>query len=155
LESSVEQPITTPHTTSEGDAHTLFRILSLYTNRPGSTFTSDNQRLLLHAALECNYDSVIAVLPTGSGKSIAIFGPLLVENKGISIVITCYTALRRQLAEQARSFGIKHLVWSDRNLPESPDRASVQLVIMITDDIFTDDARLWVHFIRCLRPMLT
>lgn len=119
----------------------LLKVLSLYTKRPGSTFTSENQRLLLLAALNCKYESVIAVLPTGSGKSIAIFGPSLAEKAGITVVITCYTALRRQLAEQASSFGIKHLVWSNRNQPGSPDPTSVRLVIMITDDVFTDDAQ--------------
>ena len=137
--SDLEQP-TTFSTTSDED--TLLQILSLYTRRPESTFTSDNQRLLLRASLVGDHNSVIAVLPTGSGKSIAIFGPLLVESSGISLVITCYTALRRQLAEQARSFGIKYLVWSERNLPGSPDRTSVQLVIMITDDVSTEDGRL-------------
>jgi superfamily II DNA helicase RecQ len=120
---------------------TLHRVLSLYTGRPKSTFTSDNQRLLLQAALTGKPDNVVAVLPTGSGKSIAIFGPLLIEKEGVSIVITCYTALRCQLAEQARSFGIKYLVWGDRNLPNSPDRTSVQLVIMITDDVSTDEGK--------------
>jgi len=119
----------------------LLQTLSLYTKRPGSTFTCKNQKLLLRATLTGEHDSVIAVLPTGSGKSVAIFAPPLAESTGISIIITPYTALRRQLAEQARSFGIKHLVWADRNLPESPDRASVRLVIMITDDIFGDEAQ--------------
>lgn len=139
LGSNLEQPIAVPLATSE-DA-TLHRILSLYTKHPHPTFTSDNQQNLLRASLLGNYESVIAVLPTGSGKSIAIFGPLLVESAGISLVITCYTALRRQLAEQARSFGIKYLVWSDRKLPESPDPTSARLVIMITDDVSTQDAR--------------
>jgi superfamily II DNA helicase RecQ len=119
----------------------LLQVLSLYTKRSGSVFTSDNQRRLLLEVLTGEHESIIAVLPTGAGKSIAIFGPVLAENDGITIVITCYTALRRQLAEQARSFGIKHLVWSDRNLPNSPNRTSVNLVIMITDDIFSDDAK--------------
>lgn len=87
------------------------------------------------------HESVIAVLPTGAGKSVAIFAPLLVESTGISVVITCYTALRRQLAEQARSFGIRHLVWSDRELPGSPNRTSVRLVIMITDDVVNSEAQ--------------
>ena len=119
----------------------LLQVLSLYTKRPDSVFTSDNQRRLLLEVLTGEHESIIAVLPTGSGKSIAIFGPVLAESAGITVAITCYTALRRQLTEQARSFGIKHLVWSDRNLPDSPDRASVKLVIMITDDIFTVDAQ--------------
>lgn len=123
------------------DEATLLRALSLYTGCPEPTFTSHNQRLLLDAVLKGEPDSVIAVLPTGSGKSIAIFGPLLVERGGISIAITPYTALRRQLAEQARSFGIKHLVWGDRNDKGSPCPTSVQLVIMITDDVFGSDAQ--------------
>jgi hypothetical protein len=136
---------TTPSATV--DDQTLLHALSLYTKRAGSTFTSDNQRLLLEAALTGEHDSVLAVLPTGSGKSIAIFGPPLVETTGISVVITCYAALRFQLAEQARSFGIKHLVWSNRGLPGSPDCLSVRLVIMMAEDLPEEDARVWVHFI--------
>src|SRR5882757_8966752 len=103
-----------PTSTAASDEDRLLQILQLYTRRPGSTFTSNNQRLLLHSILTGKRQSIIAVLPTGSGKSIAIFGPILAETEGVSVVITCYAALRRQLAEQARSFGIKHLVWSDR-----------------------------------------
>lgn len=131
---------TPPSSAAWGDDR-LCQVLSLYTKRPGSVFTSDNQRRLLLEVLMGKHESIIAVLPTGAGKSIAIFGPVLAESEGVTIVITCYTALRRQLAEQARSFGIAHLVWSERNLPDSPDRTSVSLVIMITDDIFTEDAQ--------------
>lgn len=83
---------------------------------------------------------MIAILPTGSGKSAAIFGPPLAESKGVTVVVTSYTALRRQLAQQATSFGIRHLVWSERNTSDSLDLASVRLVIMIIDDLSTSDA---------------
>ena len=119
----------------------LLHVLSLYTKRPGCTFTSEKQRLLLREVLQPEHDNAIAILPTGSGKSVAIFGPPLIEKSGISVVITPYTALRLQLAEQARSFGIKHLVWSDRNSPGSPNPTSVRLIIMIIDDVFKADAR--------------
>ena len=125
------------------DDHELLQILSLYTGRPGSTFTSENQKLLLSAILENKWESVLAVLPTGSGKSIAIFGPLLLRNTGesVSVVITCYTALRSQLAEQARAFGIKFLLWNERGLDGRPGCTSVQLVIMIADDVFQEETR--------------
>lgn len=119
----------------------LLRVLSLYTRRPGSTFTSENQKHLLSAILQNKYESVLAVMPTGSGKSIAIFGPILAGTRGVSIVITCYTALRRQLAEQAHAFGIKYLLWNKRNVDDSKDCTSVQLVIMITDDLFHEQTR--------------
>lgn len=138
LEHDPRRPTSAP---SELGDDVLLHILSLYTKRPGSTFTCENQRLLLDAALTCKHESTIAVLPTGSGKSIAIFGPIFAEREGISVVITCYTALRRQLAEQARSFGIKHLVWKDRHSSGSPNPTSVRLVIMITDDVVGRDAR--------------
>ena len=128
-----------PQAVSDDD---LLQVLSLYTKQSGSTFTSPNQQRLLRAALEGLHDGVIAILPTGSGKSVAIFGPVLAESSGISVVITCYTALRCQLAEQARSFGIKHLVWSDRNRDGAPDRTTVRLVIMITDDMDTQEAQM-------------
>lgn len=133
----------------------MLHTLSLYTKQSGSTFTSDNQRVLLQAALNGNHDNVIAVLPTGAGKSVAIFGPVLAESYGISIVITCYAALRRQLAQQAKSFGIKHLVWSDRHLVDSPDPSSVRLVIMITDDIFKEEAKAYARSVYLVNQALT
>lgn len=132
----------------------LLQTLSLYTRQAGSTFTSQNQRLLLQAVLEGGYDAVIGILPTGSGKSIAIFGPVLAESSGTSVVITCYAALRRQLAEQARFLGISHLVWSDRNLDGSPNRAFVRLVIMIADDMVSDEAKRQAGFIQHTSAML-
>ena len=132
---------TTPVSSATPDDKNLLRILSLYTKKPGSTFTSEKQRDLLQAILKNEVESILAVLPTGSGKSLAIFGPLLAGSPGVSVVITCYTALRCQLADQARDFGIKYLLWNERKLEGSPDCTSVQLVIMITDDVFHADAR--------------
>lgn len=91
---------------------------------------------------------MLAVLPTGSGKSIAIFGPILAGSDArdsVSVVITCYTALRLQLAEQARAFGIKFLLWNQRGVDGSPSCASVQLVIMITDDFRGGEAQTLVY----------
>ena len=141
---SLLQPMTTSTAALVPGDLELLRILSLYTGRPGSTFTSENQKLLLSALLKNEYESVLAVLPTGSGKSIAIFGPILARNTGqdsVSVVITCYTALRRQLAEQARAFGIKFLLWNERSVDGSPSCTSVQLVIMITDDVYQEEAK--------------
>jgi superfamily II DNA helicase RecQ len=97
--------------------------------------------VLLQEILRNKVGNIIAVLPTGSGKSLAIFGPLLAGTTGVSVVITCYAALRRQLAEQARGFGIKYLLWNERNLDGRPSCTDVQLVIMITDDMYRPDAR--------------
>ena len=120
----------------------LLSILSLYTGRHGSSFTSDNQKRLLCAALDLKQAIVLAILPTGSGKSIAIFGPVLAETDGVSVVITPYCALRRQLADQATALGIHHLLWNRRNDPESPDRQSVRLVIMVSDEFASEESQL-------------
>ncbi|KAF9777220.1 hypothetical protein BJ322DRAFT_1025880, partial [Thelephora terrestris] len=134
--------ITSTPSSSVGDKEgELLRVLSLYTGRPGSTFTSDKQRLLLQGILENRAENILAVLPTGSGKSLAIFGPLLAGENGISVVVTCYTALRRQLAEQAHAFGIKFLLWNERTLDGRPSCTTVQLVIMITDDVYQPEAK--------------
>lgn len=116
--------------------------MSLYTRQKNPTFTCENQRRLLQEVLQAERESVLAILPTGSGKSLAIFGPTLNETAGVSVVITPFTALRRQLAEQARAFGIKLLVWSDRKSEGSLSPLSARLVIMITDDVYTDDAKM-------------
>jgi len=124
----------------------LFQTLSLYTRHPHAVFNSENQRLLLEEVLKARHENILAILPTGAGKSIAIFGPLLARSSGLSVVVTPYSALRRQLAEQAKAFGISHLVWNQRNTNGSPDPLAVRLVIMITDDLFTEEAKRWVCF---------
>ena len=126
-------------TPSEDDE--LLSALSLYTRHPNPSFTSDNQKRLLAAVLKPKHDNVIAVLPTGSGKSIAIFAPPLVEKEGISVVITPHSALRRQLAAQATQLGIPHLVWNVRNQPDSPDPQRVRLVIMLSDEFATSESK--------------
>lgn len=119
----------------------LHSILSRYTGRDDSSFTCDNQKNLLRAVLNPEHDYIIAVLPTGSGKSIAIFAPPLAENRGISVVITSHCALRSQLARQAKDLSIPHLVWNARNQPDSPRPSEVRLVIMITDEFVSDEAK--------------
>ena len=133
-----DQPEPT-HPVSSKDQR-LLQILSRYTGRPNPSFTSQNQRDLLCGVLEAEYDSIIAVLPTGSGKSIAIFGPILGESSGVSIVITPFVALRRQLADQAAALGITHLVWSNET-SRNVDPLSVRLVIMITDNVSCTEAQ--------------
>lgn len=81
------------------------------------------------------------MLPTGSGKSIAIFAPVLAETTGISVVITPHCALRQQLADQATTFGIRHLVWNRRSQSDSPDPNRVRLIIMISDEFATAEAQ--------------
>lgn len=148
----LEQPV--PRSTPGPEDETLLCILSAYTRQPHPTFTCENQQRLLRHILRGKHSNILAVLPTGAGKSIAIFGPPLVESTGVSIVITPYTALRRQLAQQAKSFGIRFLVWNERNAIGSPSPVSVQLVIMITDDLFGEEAQRSVHFSRSLQPSL-
>jgi superfamily II DNA helicase RecQ len=119
----------------------LLSVLSRYTGRSDSTFTSNSQKDLLRAVLHPQHDHIIAVLPTGSGKSIAIFAPPLAETRGVSVVITSHCALRRQLASQAKVLGISHLVWNARNQPDSPRPCDVRLVIMISDEFASDEAK--------------
>lgn len=122
----------------------LLSVLSRYTGKPDPSFTSENQKNLLRAVLKPKYANVIAILPTGSGKSIAIFAPILAEETGVSVVITPHCALRQQLADQAKAFGICHLVWNQRNESNAPDQHRVRLVIMISDDFATEEAQTWV-----------
>ena len=119
----------------------LFSVLSRYTRRNDCSFTCDNQKKLLRAVLDPQHDYIIAVLPTGSGKSIAIFAPPLAETRGVSVVITSHCALRSQLAHQAKDLGIPHLVWNTRNQQGSPRPCDVRLVIMISDEFVSDEAK--------------
>ena len=73
-----------------------------------------------------NGDSpIVAVMPTGSGKSVLFMLPAWVEPGGVSIVVVPLKALREDMIHRCEQIGIRCAVWDGTN---QPDGASVVLV---------------------------
>ncbi|KAG8720431.1 hypothetical protein FRC09_009579 [Ceratobasidium sp. 395] len=88
------------------------RLLAVFTRNLDATWTCPAQGEALAHILHGS-TSVLAVLPTGAGKSLLFFGPAIVQN-GISVVITPFTALIDNHLRTAEAKGIGALHWEDR-----------------------------------------
>lgn len=94
-------------------------------------FKSDEQLELIQAALNRRED-VIAILPTGGGKSAAFEVPAKMEEGLQTIVIVPFKALLKDIMQRVKKLGINVLWWnSGMNWP-SPSKASLVLVIYET-----------------------
>ncbi|KAG8784530.1 hypothetical protein FRC12_018574 [Ceratobasidium sp. 428] len=88
------------------------RLLAVFTGNLDATWTCPAQGEALAHILHGG-TSVLAVLPTGAGKSLLFFGPAIVQH-GISVVITPFKALIDNHLRTAEAKGIKALHWEDR-----------------------------------------
>ncbi|KAG8721251.1 hypothetical protein FRC12_010533 [Ceratobasidium sp. 428] len=87
------------------------RLLALFTRNLDATWTCPAQGEALAHVLQGD-THVLAVLPTGAGKSLLFFGPAIVQS-GVSVVITPFTALIANHLRSAEEQGIKALHWDD------------------------------------------
>jgi superfamily II DNA helicase RecQ len=68
---------------------------------------------------------VVAVMPTGAGKSVLFMLPAWVEPGGVTIVVVPLKALKKDMIHRCEEIGIRCAVWDGRN---QPDGASIVLV---------------------------
>ena len=68
---------------------------------------------------------IVAVMPTGAGKSILFMLPAWAEPGGVTIVVVPLKALRKDMVYRCEKLGIRCVVWTGRN---QPDSASIVLV---------------------------
>jgi superfamily II DNA helicase RecQ len=76
-------------------------------------------------AIQRGDSPIIAVMPTGSGKSVLFMLPAWVEPGGVSIVVVPLKALRKDMVHRCEQIGIQCAVWDGKN---QPDSASIILV---------------------------
>lgn len=76
-------------------------------------------------AIQKGQSPVVAVMPTGSGKSVLFMLPAWVEPGGVTIVVVPLRGLRKDMLYRCSRIGIRCAVWDGRI---QPDGASIVLV---------------------------
>jgi superfamily II DNA helicase RecQ len=76
-------------------------------------------------AVQRGESPIVAVMPTGAGKSMLFMLPAWVEPGGVTIVVVPLKALRKDMVYRCEKLGIRCAVWTGRI---QPDSASIVLV---------------------------
>lgn len=66
-------------------------------------------------AIQRGDSPIVAVMPTGSGKSVLFMLSAFVEPGGVTIVVVPLTALRKDMTHRCEQLGIRWGVWDGRN----------------------------------------
>ena len=75
-------------------------------------------------AIQRGDSPIVAVMPTGAGKSVLFMLPAWVEPGGVSIVVVPLKGLREDMVHWCEQLGIRCAVWDGR---QQPDGASIVL----------------------------
>ena len=76
-------------------------------------------------AIQKGESPIVAVMPTGAGKSVLFMLPAWVEPGGVTIVVVPLKALKKDMIHRCEMIGIRCAVWDGRS---QPDGASIVLV---------------------------
>jgi superfamily II DNA or RNA helicase len=85
-------------------------------------------------AIQDGVSPIVAVMPTGSGKSVLFMLPAWAESGGLTVVVVPLNGLRADMVHRCQRLGIRCAVWDDRR---QPDGASI---VLITPEKAVDEA---------------
>ena len=88
-------------------------------------------------AIQQGQSPVVAVMPTGGGKSLLFMLPAWISPRGVTVVVVPLIALRGDMVYRCRQLGISCVEWESRR---PADQASIVLVTpesAITEDFMT------------------
>jgi superfamily II DNA helicase RecQ len=88
-------------------------------------------------AIQQGQSPVVAVMPTGGGKSLLFMLPAWISPRGVTVVVVPLIALRGDMVHRCRQLGISSVAWESRR---PADQASIVLVTpesAITEDFMT------------------
>ncbi|PWN39823.1 P-loop containing nucleoside triphosphate hydrolase protein, partial [Ceraceosorus guamensis] len=114
--------------------------------QPGSKRSADDadleesgaQRQALEAVCSTQ-EQIIAVLPTGAGKSLLFMLPSTFPGAGITVVVLPFVALRINMLQRVQELGLKYAVWSAAT-PE----VEAPLVFVMAEAAATDAFRMYL-----------
>ena len=89
----------------------------------GAAFRSVQQQAM--EVIQAGNSPVVAVMPTGAGKSILFMLPAWVEPGGTTVVVVPLIALRGDMKRRCDEFGIECIKWERT---QQPDGAAIILV---------------------------
>ncbi len=109
----------------------------------GATFRSPEQMTMVSAVLARQHH-VLAVLPTGSGKTIASYIPAVVEKKGFTVHMTPFVALYADQVANAETYpALKSTTY-----PVRGDLKDVHLVFILLELIVEVDVIDWLRHVQ-------
>lgn len=76
-------------------------------------------------AIQKGESPIVAIMPTGAGKSVLFISPAWVEPGGVTIVVVPLQVLKKDMIYRCEEIGIRCGVWDGRS---QPDGASIVLV---------------------------
>lgn len=96
--------------------------------RPTMEFKSDEQCRLVQLVLDRKQD-LIAILPTGGGKSAAFEVAAMVEQGLQTVVVVPFLAIIQDILQRVRGYGIKACKWSGTE--DWPPLRKAKLVLVV------------------------
>jgi superfamily II DNA/RNA helicase len=100
-------------------------------------------------AIQARVKPVVAVMPTGTGKSVLFMLPAWAEPGGTTIVIVPLTALRQDMQRRCDVLGISCAAWEDSRSP--PDAASI--VLMTPEAALGEEGSTFINRLKCTRRL--
>jgi superfamily II DNA helicase RecQ len=100
-------------------------------------------------AIQARVSPVVAVMPTGTGKSVLFMLPAWAESGGTTVVIVPLIALRYDMQRRCHALGISCAEWESGRWP--PDAASI--VLMTPESALGDDGSTFINRLKQTRRL--
>ena len=110
---------------------------------PNATFRSPEQAALTHHLFEVK-DHVLAILPTGAGKSLAMMLPSKVEKSGITAVIVPFVALLQDLRRRFTELKIPFCEWRGKRSVTNVTLRNSRIVLVQVENAATTEFSDWI-----------
>jgi superfamily II DNA helicase RecQ len=127
----------------QADAKAALRRMA---GNPTAEFRSVQEPVV--AAVQQGVSPIVAVMPTGAGKSMAFMLPVLMESSGTTIVVVPLTALRADMVRRCSEAGIACAEWNARH---PPDWAA--LVFVTPEAAMSETFMTFVNRLRAMRQL--
>lgn len=113
----------------------------LHPNIPNIQFSSRHQAELLELSVSSFH--VFGILPTGAGKSVAIFGPALIHPTRLVVVVTPFIALTDDLDRKLSGMNISGGKWCDK-----PNPHTARIILVSAHEAGSDEFVPWLEAIK-------
>jgi hypothetical protein len=91
------------------------------------------QEVALQAIIHGDEAFILAIMPTGGGKSLLFMLPAAALRDGVTIVIVPMVALRQDMCERSNEKGIPCAEWDGKRLPTIPDCDRLDPICLLTE----------------------
>ncbi|KAH1712271.1 hypothetical protein KXX60_006462 [Aspergillus fumigatus] len=99
-------------------------------------------------AIQQGESPVVAVMPTGGGKSMLFMVPVFTAPGGTTIVVVPLVALQADMMRRCQELGISCVAWESRR---PPDAASI--VLVTPESAVSPDFQMFLNWLRWTRRL--